>query len=266
MLEWNQVFILSLVQGLTEFLPISSSAHLILVPHILGWPDQGLSFDVAVHLGTFFAVLTYFRKDIFHMIKEGVNYVKNGALGPNAKLSLHIGLATIPVGLSGILLKNFIEHHLRSPIVIAYATIGFGLCLWGADKLGSQKRAITHITWKDAIAIGCGQILSLIPGTSRSGITLTAGLARGLTRDAAARFSFLLSLPVIILAAGYQTLHLIKESTPIQWKALGCGIALSAISGYLCIHIFLKLLSRVGILPFVLYRLGLGVLLLFVFA
>src|SRR5690349_20115812 len=136
MLEWIQVVVLSLVQGLTEFLPISSSAHLILVPYLLGWPDHGLSFDVAVHLGTFFSVLSYFRKDITPMLKEGFHFARGGELGPHAKLLLYIGLATIPAGLAGLVFKNFIELHLRTPIVIAYATIGFGICLWWADKKG----------------------------------------------------------------------------------------------------------------------------------
>jgi undecaprenyl-diphosphatase len=266
MLDWIQVVALSLVQGLTEFLPISSSAHLILVPYVLGWPDQGLSFDVAVHLGTFFAVFSYFRKDIAHMVKESFNFTKSRALGPHAKLLLYIGLATIPVGLAGLAFKDFIESHLRTPIVIAYATIGFGLCLWWAASKGQQTREINQINWRDILVIGGGQVLALIPGTSRSGITLTAGLAQGLSRESAARFSFLLSLPLIALAASYQTFNLMKENTPIQWDALGWGVLLSAISGYVCIHVFLKLLAKVGVLPFVLYRLVLGSVLLLLFA
>lgn len=265
MLDWLQIFVLSLVQGLTEFLPVSSSAHLILVPKILGWSDQGLAFDVALHLGTLIAVLAYFRQDLQKMIRDFFLTLKGVPLSEDAKLLWSIAFATIPVGLAGLLLKSTVETTLRSPLVIAAATIVFGLVLWLADRYGKQRRASDDMNWKDTLFIGCGQVLALIPGTSRSGITLTAGLARGLTRESAARFSFLLSIPVIALAAGLETLTIIKEQTAMQWSALATGLIISALSGYACIHLFIKLLNRVGMGPFVLYRMALGIVLFFVF-
>jgi undecaprenyl-diphosphatase len=255
MLNELQVLILALVQGFTEFLPVSSSAHLIFVPKLFGWEDQGLSFDVAVHVGTLLAVLGYFWKDISLMCRDFFRslFFKK-PLTAEAKLMWAIGFATIPVGLAGILLKETVETTLRSPAIIAMTTLLFGFALWMADRLGKRKREEKNLTWKDVAAIGFGQVLSLIPGTSRSGITLTAGLMMGLTREAAARFSFLLAIPVIVLAGGYEALHLIKDPLPVDWRSLGLGFVISAISGYCCIHYFLKLLNKVGVLPFVIYR------------
>lgn len=260
-----QIVVLSLLQGFTEFLPISSSAHLIFVPKLLGWPDQGLAFDVAVHLGTLVAVLIYFRQDLLRMTTDFFKSFKTRQLTPYAKLAWWLGFATIPVGLAGILFKDFIETALRSPKVIACTTLGFAILLWLADKWGQRDRKEQNISLKDAMMIGLGQALSLIPGTSRSGITLTAGLARGLTREAAARFSFLLSVPVIALAGGYETLTLVKDKVPMDWQGLSVGFFISALSGYICIHYFLKLLGKVGVMPFVIYRALLGIVLLSMF-
>jgi undecaprenyl-diphosphatase len=265
MLEWYQVIVLSLVQGLTEFLPVSSSAHLILMPAVLGWADQGLAFDIAVHLGTLIAVIVYFRQDLLRMIIDFVQSCFGRALTQHAKIFWAIGFTTIPVGLVGLLLKKHVETTLRSPMVIACTTIGFGLILWLADKIGKQKRSLTVLNWRDVALIGCAQALSLIPGTSRSGVTLTAGLFSGLTREAAARFSFLLSIPVIILAGGLETITLIKSHVAVDWLALGSGLCLSGISGYFCIHYFIKLINTVGLLPFVIYRLLLGLFLIIYF-
>lgn len=267
-LDWFQVFVLSLVQGITEFLPVSSSAHLILVPKILGWDDQGLAFDIAVHVGTLIAVLCYFRKDLYLMLRDFAFSLGGRNLSEHAKMAWFIGFATIPVGLTGLLAKNFVETQLRSPLIIALTTIIFGFALWLADKWGSQrreKREIRGIEWKDMVAIGCSQALSLIPGTSRSGITLTAGLAMGLTRETAARFSFLLSIPVILLAGGLETVTLIKSDTVVNWLTLGSGVVLSAVSGYICIHYFIKLINKTGVFPFVLYRVLLGLCLIWFF-
>lgn len=265
MLDWFQVLVLSIIQGLTEFLPISSSAHLIFVPKLLGWPDQGLAFDVAVHVGTLFAVILYFRKDIAKVTTDFLRSITGKGLTTNAKIGWAIGFATIPVGLIGILSKDHIELYLRSPLVIGVTTILFGILLFVADKLGRRTRDVEHLNWRDVTAIGFGQALSLMPGTSRSGITLTAGLARGLTREAAARFSFLLSIPIILLAGGIESLSLVKSNAVIQWDFLGFGLICSAISGYLCIHYFMQLLNKVGVTPFVIYRIILGTFLLLYF-
>lgn len=262
MLEWFQVVVLSIVQGITEFLPVSSSAHLIFVPKLFGWADQGLAFDIAVHVGTLLAVIVYFRQALREIITGFIHSLSTRQLSAHAKIAWAIGFATIPVGLVGLIGKDWVENTLRSPLVIAISTIGFGLLLWIVDKIGKRHRSEHTLNWRDVLMIGCGQALSLIPGTSRSGITLTAGLAMGLTREAAARFSFLLSIPVIVLAGGLEAVTLMKGNTVIDWRALGLGIGLSAISGYCCIHYFLKLLEKTGVVPFVIYRVILGVFLL----
>ncbi len=265
MLEWYQIVVLSLVQGLTEFLPVSSSAHLILMPTLLGWQDQGLAFDIAVHLGTLIAVILYFRKDLSRMIIDFVASLRGRTLSIQAKIFWSIGFATIPVGLAGLLFKKQVETALRSPMVIAVTTIVFGLVLWLADRMGKRQRGLNTVHWRDVLFIGCAQAISLIPGTSRSGITLTAGLFAGLTREAAASFSFLLSIPVIMLAGGLETITLIKSQSPVNWVPMGLGFCLSAVSGYLCIHYFIKLINRVGLLPFVMYRMVLGAFLVVYF-
>lgn len=260
-----QIITLALIQGLTEFLPISSSAHLILVPVLTGWEDQGLAFDVAVHMGTLAAVVLYFRRDIAAMAVAWAGSLQGQGLTADARLAWAVLFGTLPAGLAGLLFVGFIEAHLRSPLVIATTTIGFGLLLWWADASGRRQRNEHTITWNDVLIIGIAQALSLIPGTSRSGITITAGLAVGLTRKAAARYSFLLSIPVIILAGGLETLKLIRLPGGTDWTALFLGTVISALSAYLCIHFFLKLLERIGMLPFVVYRLILGIGLLFLF-
>lgn len=260
-----QIFVLAALQGLTEFLPISSSAHLILVPKLSNWPDQGLAFDVAVHVGTLTAVVWYFRKEIISMTRDWFASVSKRERVGESNLAWAVLWGTVPVGLAGLLLHNLVENELRSPVVIAVATIVFGLLLWITDVWGKRIRNEQSLHWKDVIVIGMAQAIALIPGTSRSGITMTAGLMMGLTREAAARFSFLLSIPVIVLAGGLKVIDLINASEPVQWSALLTGVAVSAITAYYCVHYFLKLLERMGMLPFVIYRLVLGVALLWMF-
>lgn len=262
-----QIITLAVLQGLTEFLPISSSAHLILVPQIVeGWQDQGLAFDVAVHVGTLSAVVLYFRNDITSMAQDWARSLTTRQQTTNSRLAWAVLFGTIPVGLAGLLFKGFVETQLRSPVVIAAATILFGLVLWLADAKGTRNRDEHSITWVDVLIIGCAQALALIPGTSRSGATMTAGLIMGLSRQAAARFSFLLSIPVITLSGLLVVKDLIEQSAPVDWWALVIGTTLAAVTAYLCIHYFLKLLDRIGMLPFVIYRLVLGVVLFFIFA
>lgn len=265
---------LALVQGLTEFLPISSSAHLILVPQLLGWPDQGLAFDVAVHLGTLIAVVAYFRQDIVTLFFAwcrsagalvGMNGGATAAHTPDSRLAWGVILGTIPAGLVGLAFKDVIEVHLRSPLVIAATTIIFGLVLWYADRRSKLVRDELSLGWGDFLVIGAAQALALIPGTSRSGITITAGLLLGLTREAAARYSFLLSIPIIVLSGLGVTKDLVESTEPVDWMALGLGTFIAAVSAFACIHFFLAFINRLGMLPFVIYRLALGVLLLAVF-
>ncbi len=263
-MDFIQVAVLAVLQGLTEFLPISSSAHLILVPVLTDWPDQGLAFDVAVHVGTLAAVVWYFREALWEMFRAWAGSLR-GHGSPKARLAWGVLLGTIPVGLGGLLFGDFIEAHLRSPVVIAVATVVFGVALGWADWAGRRCRDEHSLGWADVAWIGLAQALALIPGTSRSGITMTAGLARGLTREGAARFSFLLSIPVIVLAGGYEAAKLATAPMDAHWGVLGLGALLSGLSAYVCIGLFLRLLERIGMWPFVAYRLVLGVALLWIF-
>jgi undecaprenyl-diphosphatase len=262
-----QIITLAVLQGLTEFLPISSSAHLILVPQVVqGWQDQGLAFDVAVHVGTLSAVVLYFKGDLTPMAQDWVRSLTTRRQTTNSRLAWAVLLGTIPVGLAGLAFKNIIETEFRAPLIIASATILFGLVLWWADAKGKRQRDEYSITWVDVLVIGCAQALALIPGTSRSGATMTAGLIMGLSRQAAARFSFLLSIPVITLSGLLVVKDLIEQSAAVDWQALVIGTVLAGVTAYLCIHYFLKLLDRIGMLPFVVYRLVLGVALFYLFA
>jgi undecaprenyl-diphosphatase len=265
-LELFTAIILALVQGLTEFLPISSSAHLILVPQLLGWPDQGLAFDVAVHLGTLLAVVWYFRHEVVAIVRAWTGSLMGK---PSSQSDAHLGwmiiVATIPVLMAGLLFSDFVANELRSPVVIATATAVFGVALWLAD-LRSKNVADEHkIGLVVALLVGFSQVLALIPGTSRSGITITVGLALGLSREVAARFSFLIAIPTIAGAAILETLDLLDSPTPVPWLALGVGLVVAAISAYVCIRLFLSVIERIGMLPFMLYRLALAAVLFWVF-
>ena len=254
------IFILSVLQGLTEFLPISSSAHLVLLPKLLHWPDQGLVFDVAVHIGSLIAVIFYFREEVWRMLNAWMRNVAGGEADRDSLLAWWVIVGTLPVIFFGWLVDGEIETMLRQPWIIAAASIGFGLLLWFTDMTGRRERDEFDLRLKDVLAIGFSQVLALIPGTSRSGITITMGLMLGLSRRASARFSFLLAMPVILASGVLQSLHMFAEVRPIAWSDLMLGALLSAISAGLCIHFFLRLVERVGMLPFVIYRVLLGVL------
>ena len=259
-----QILILAAVQGLTEFLPISSSAHLILAPLVSGHADQGLAFDVAVHVGTLAAVIWYFRHEVIAISGDfSRSLINPGARSRDARLGWMILIATLPVGLFGLLMKSLVETDLRAPLVIAATTIGFGVLLLAADRLGKRSRDEYAIGWRDALLIGIFQAMAIIPGTSRSGATMTAGLFLGLTRKAASRFSFLISIPTIILSGGLLTLDLIQSDTPVEWGSIALGITLAFATAYLCIHYFLQFIERIGMLPFVIYRLLLGAAILY---
>ena len=263
-MDWLHTIALALLQGLTEFLPISSSAHLILLPRLLGWQDQKLMFDVALHVGTLSAVLFYFRHELRPMLVDWFRSLQTRKMEGDARLSWAIIIGTIPVGAAGLVADHF-EDALRSPLIIAATTILFGLLLGWADRSGGGQRSEHELTWRDILLIGLAQALALIPGTSRSGITMTAGLMLGLSRTGSARFSFLLSIPVIVLAGGLKTIELLESGNGVHWMSLVAGTAISGISAYLCIQFFIKLLNRVGMMPFVIYRLLLGILLLVLF-
>ncbi|GHC28809.1 undecaprenyl-diphosphate phosphatase [Aidingimonas halophila] len=264
-MDWFQVIVLALVQGITEFLPISSSAHLVLVPELTDWSDQGLAFDVALHVGSLLAVIIYFRIELIRMT---VSWLRSwrGAMDEDARLAWGVILATIPVGLAGLAFKDLIETQMRSATVLAVSLIGFGLLLGYADWRRPGKRSEYQLRWQDIAWIGIAQALALIPGTSRSGITMTAALLLGLSREGGARFSFLLSIPVIILAGGLETRELILSPVSVDWPALLGGTVLSGVSAYLCIHYFLAFIRRIGMQPFVIYRVIFGIWLLWFFA
>jgi undecaprenyl-diphosphatase len=264
-MAFMHVFILALVQGLTEFLPISSSAHLILAPLLNGWRDQGIAFDISVHVGTLSAVIIYFRHELVAMTRDWYGSLRYRRHTPDSRLAWAVLLGTIPVGLAGLAFKHYIETDLRSAIVIATTSIGFGVLLGLSDWLGKRRRDEHSLNWKDVLFIGIAQAVALIPGTSRSGITMTAGLMLGLTRQAAARFSFLLSIPVIVLSGGLAGFDLLKQPVATDWTAILTGMFISFISALLCIHFFLKLLDRIGMLPFVIYRILLGIALFWIF-
>ena len=264
-----QIALLAFVQGLTEFLPISSSAHLILTPPLFGFELQSLAFDVAVHLGTLGAVIAYFRRELAAMSLAMLGALTGRSPGSTeARLGWMIVLATLPLLVLGLPLKTLLEL-LRDDaeliaLVIAATTIGFGLLLWLADRTGARKCDEYALSWRGALVIGCLQAIAIIPGTSRSGITMTAGLFLGLTRKAASRFSFLLSIPTILLAGAVETKDLLEAPGPVDWTALWVGALLSFMVAYLTIHFFLRFIERISMFPFVVYRLFLGALLLFV--
>lgn len=257
-----QIAVLAFIQGLTEFLPVSSSAHLILGSKAFGWPDQGLVFDVATHLGTLFAVFVYFRRELAEMLRAWLTPARTGEDRQHRAMALYLALASIPALLAGAVAHDLVEATLRDVRVIAWATIGFGLLLWLGDALGKTGRTLAQMTLGRALLIGLAQALALIPGTSRSGITITMGRFLGFSPDAAARFSFLLAIPVVAAAGGYGAVRVAAGDASIDWQQFALALVFAALAGWICIAAFLALLRRVGLLPFVIYRLILGVTLL----
>ena len=260
-----QALVLAVVQGLTEFLPISSSGHLVLVPVFFDWPDQGLPFDVAVHLGTLAAVVFYFRHELWPMARDAVGTLRGRARTPDSDLAWWVVIGTLPAVLFGALFAEQVGTLARSPLVIAATTGVFGVLLWVADARGARTRDERHIGWREALVVGLAQAVALIPGTSRSGITITAALFLGLNRQAAARFSFLLSIPVILAATCYELLQLAQDPQPADWGALAIGAASAAVVAYLTIRGFIALLGRMGMAPFAIYRLLLAAVLLWIY-
>lgn len=261
-MDWIQVIFLAILQGLTEFLPISSSAHLILAPMFIGWQDQGLLFDVSVHVGTLVAVVFYFRRQLSAMSHAWCSSIIGGERTEESHLAWAVIVATIPAAFIGLIAQDWIELHLRSAMVIAVATLVFGLLLGWADLGKSRSRTEYQLRGKDILIIGFAQALALIPGTSRSGITMTAGLMLGFSRTAASRFSFLLSIPLIMAAGGLQIMKLAAEPDQIQLNILVIATSVSAVTAYTCIAFFLRLIERVGMMPFVIYRILLSGLIL----
>lgn len=259
-MSWIQVIVLAVVQGVTEFLPISSSAHLILFSKWLGWPDQGLAFDIAVHAGSLLAVIAYLRRDLVH-IARGLLPGRTGVGDPLARLAWPLLVATLPVAVTGLLLQDWVATGGRSPTVLAITSIVFGILLGVADRLGRRRRPLESSGWLDLLTMGLAQALAVVPGTSRSGVTMTAGLATGLTRTAAARLSFLLSVPVGLLVAAKDVID-IGRGVEVRLDHLAVGFVVAAIAAFVSIDALLRWLKRRGMAPFVAYRVLLGAVLL----
>ncbi len=251
------LFVLALVQGFTEFLPISSSGHLVLTGKLLGWSDQGLAIDVAVHLGTLLAVMLYFWRDLW-MMMVGIGKLCIGRTGVETRMLINVIVATIPVVIAGYLLQDTIEAHLRDVRLIAWATIGFGVLLWIADKVGLTVWRVEHLTLKSAFLIGCAQVLALIPGTSRSGITMTAARFLGMERSDSARFSMLMSIPTIAAAGMLIVLEIMQSDNVSLEHDMILAAALAFVAGFLSIFALMAWLKRATYTPFVLYRILLG--------
>ena len=258
-----QVIILAIVQGITEFLPISSSGHLVLVPYLFEWQDQGLAFDVAVDFGSLVAVCIFFRKDIASLLSGATQILGGSVQSPESRMALAIGLGTVPAAVAGLLFASWIEQNLRDPAVIVYTLAGYGIVMALADRLGRRDRNLTDVGYKDAFIIGCAQALSLVPGTSRSGITITAARILGFERQDAARFSFLLSAPVILLAAGYKFFEMLSNDVAVAWGQLGLGALVACVVAYVSIEFFMRVVTRVGLAPFAIYRLILAAVILY---
>lgn len=259
-MEFWHVALLALVQGVTEFLPVSSSAHLILVPRLTGWTDQGLLIDVALHIGTLAAVMLYFRKETAGMVRGAFELLGGRVEGEDARLALQVILATVPVVIAGLLLEAHVAGDWRSPILIAGTTIGFGVLLWWADRIGKEGKcpAFAEMTLAAALVIGLAQALALVPGVSRSGITMTAALFLGFHRTAAARFSLLLSIPTTAAAGALAGFNLWHSGNPaLQADALLAAL-LAFGAGFAAIVGLMAWLRRSTFLPFVIYRIALG--------
>lgn len=259
-MDYITAIVLALVQGLTEFLPVSSQAHLVLAGAWFGEVYQGLDFDVILHAGSLVAVVFYFRIEIFTMLRDWSASLLGKGSTKNSTLGWWVIIGTLPAGVLGIVLKGYAENELRSLWIMGASLIVFGVALGLADLKGRGERSEYSLKLKDVLIIGFAQALALIPGTSRSGITMTAALFLGMSREAAARFSFLLSVPIIAAASLLYLFEIVKSGPTLGWGELGVGFVVSAISSYACIHYFLALIKRIGMQPFVVYRIILGLL------
>mgnify|MGYP004659740061 CR=1 FL=1 len=261
-----QTVFLALLQSLTEFLPVSSSGHLAVFPVLFGWKPQGLVFDAALHAGTLFAVLFYFRKDVATMIRGGVDFLCRRFSSPAFKMALNIGIAAVPVLAAGFFAHDFIEENLRSPHVIAVMLIVFGILLYVADRAGKSESTVEQMTAKQAFFIGLAQVLALIPGASRSGVTMTAGRVLGLNRKESARFSMLLSIPTVAAAGAWAILSVFRGDAAYPaslTQELSVGVGVSAVGGFAAIFFLMKWLKSFSFAVFAVYRVALGTFLLF---
>lgn len=257
-----QIIILAIIQGLTEFLPVSSSAHLILAPQFLHWPPQGLAMDVAVHVGTLGAVVLYFWRDMIRMLKNLPDFLQGKWNGAGSKEILWLILGTIPAIIVGLVLSEIGVEKLYSFGIIGSTSIVYGIFLYSADKWASSRRTLNMMTYKDSLWIGFAQALALVPGTSRSGVCMTMARSLGFNRLEAAKFSFLLSIPAIIAAATLTCYKVIQTNQGEIFKDAALGAAFSLVAGLMAIHFMMRWLKNSSFAPFVIYRIALGVFLL----
>lgn len=254
-----QAAVLGLVQGITEFLPISSTAHLRLVPALLGWPDPGAAFTAVLQLGTLMAVIGFFLRDLLRMLAAAARPETRN--NPDARMLLYIVAGTVPIGVAGLLARHAVEGSLRSIMVIACALVVVGLLMGVVERISRRERPIEAFTLRDALLVGLAQTLALVPGTSRSGITLIAAMLLGFRRDAAARFSFLLSIPAVAAAGVFELPKLLRDRE-VGTAALATGLLVAFVSGYFAVAWLLRFLRTRTTYVFVIYRviLGLGLL------
>lgn len=260
----SHAIVLAIIQALTEFLPVSSSGHLIVIPKLLGWDDGGLIFDIALHAGTLVAIIIYFFKDWIQIIGQGfgLNIGSDPELRQNPRLLWLLVVASIPAGIVGLLFEKQAETSWRSPYLIGSMLIVVGLVMWMGERARKGDKLMDKVNWGDGITIGTAQALALVPGTSRSGVTITAGLFRGLSRETCARFSFLLGTPAIAGASlkGLWDIHKGGGIAPGMAMPFLVGIIVSAILGAVVIAYFLRYLRRHSLMPFVYYRLAFGII------
>jgi undecaprenyl-diphosphatase len=259
-----QVVVLALVQGITEFLPVSSSGHLALIPWLFGWTDPGLTFDIALHAGTLVAVLIFFFRDWVQIVGQGfgLSWGSDAQLKQNRSLLWYLAAATLPGAIFGLLFDRYAEEEWRSPVLIGSMMVAIGVLMWVAERVGKESKTMDAVTFADSLTIGVSQALAIVPGTSRSGITIATGLFRNLDRPAAARFSFLLATPIIAGAAASKVFQMVKHGgLPADMRMpFALGILISAVSGAMVIAFFMKYLQRHTLMVFISYRIILGIL------
>jgi undecaprenyl-diphosphatase len=266
-LSWLQALVLGISQGLTEFLPISSTAHTLIVSKLLGWPDPGAAFTAVTQVGTELAVVIYFRQDIARILKAWFFSLtkKSERANPDAKMGWYVIIGTIPIGIAGLAFKSSIETTARNLWLVAATLIVMGILLGLADRYAKHTKSETDINTKNAVIFGLGQALALIPGVSRSGATITAGLAMGFKRDVAARYSFLLAIPAVFASAAL-TAGDISSDSFVNWPATIVATIVAFVVGYFVIASLMKYLQTRTFLPFVIYRIALGTLLMVLLA
>ena len=262
-LSWLQAIILGISQGLTEFLPISSTAHTLIVSKLLGWPDPGAAFTAVSQVGTEMAVVIYFRKDIARILRTWTASIWTPSLrsNPDAKMGWYVIVGTMPIGVTGLVFRDAIETTARNLWLVACALIFMGILLGVADRYASHTKDESDLTWRNAVLFGFGQALALIPGVSRSGATITAGLIQGFKRDVVARYSFLLAIPAVFASAALESGKIASDEF-VNWPATLVSTGIAFVVGYAVISTLMKYLQTKTFMPFVIYRIALGTLLI----